>query len=113
MNTKELYTELEKAGWSLASSSGNTGVSWYAYRRLIGGKDCHCNEKPPSVCIEPYDLTFGEQQFQSVEISVRGQQANGRWVDFKVYGMSYEEAISDSAKHIASLLMAWNAVADM
>jgi hypothetical protein len=111
MTSKELYATLEAAGWMFGSSLSDTGVSWYAYRRLIGGKNCICNDKPPSLTIQPHDQTFGEHNFKSVTFEIRGEIEGGRWIDFSVYGIKYDEVITEIPRCTAVLLAAWNAVA--
>lgn len=114
MNTKELYAALEQAGWSFASAIEKTGVSWYAHRRLIGGKNCWCNDKPPSICIKPWsiDITnqFQPKMWEAVEISVSGQTHKGDWVDFKVYGVKFDDVMGSIEQHTNTLRTAWNSV---
>jgi hypothetical protein len=115
MTGKDLEYQLAMAGWSFGSGiDKNTGVSWYAYHRLIGGANCACNDKPPSLIIKPYDTTFGNQgPFRSVQFEIRGELANGHWVEFSVYGVKYEEVMSDMERCTKVLLTAWNAVAGL
>jgi hypothetical protein len=109
MNTKELYKALEDAGWSIGSQiDKSTGVSWYAYKRLVGAKDCSYNGKAPCLVITPQSVEF----FQSVEFSVRGQMSNGMWADFKVYyGIQFEDALPKEEEIASVLRTAWDAVA--
>lgn len=112
MNSKELYAQLEAAGWMFATAiDQTTGVSWYAYKRLVGGKDCACNDKPPSLCIKPYDLHFGDVHMESVDFEIAGEIAGNKWVSFKVYGVKYDEVLAEAESCTNTLKAAWNAVA--
>jgi hypothetical protein len=113
MNTKQLYAALEQAGWAMAPQADtSTGVTWYAWRRLKGAKNCLCNDKPPSLCIVPYSLTFGEIVCESVQFEIRGQIEDGHWIGFKVYSVPFEDVIPQADMHADTLRKAWNAVAD-
>jgi hypothetical protein len=113
MDSKQLYAALEQAGWSFGSSIEDTGVSWYAYRRLIGGKDCACNDKPPTLTIKPWDQEFSGHRFQSAEFSVRGQLSDGKWVEFQVYSIKYDDVLSQADKCTKILCTAWNAAVEL
>lgn len=114
MTSKDLYAQLESAGWMFGSEiDKGTGVTWYAYRRLIDGADCACNDKPPSLLIKPYSLDFPGSNLRSVNFEIRGQLASGRWVEFAVYGVRYEDVLLQAPSCTEVLLKAWNAVAGM
>lgn len=111
MDTKELCAALTQAGWSFGASSVNSGVSWYAYRRLIGAKDCACNDKPPTLVIQPYEFRIDDMTHCSVQIEIRGQLSNGHLVEFTVYGVKYDEVLPKMDEFKNILKTAWDAVA--
>jgi hypothetical protein len=111
MTITELKQAFKQAGWMFGPAGSDTGVDWYAYKRLEGGKDCQCNDKSPSLIATPYQLKFTSTIMESVEFSIAGEIADSDWINFKVYGIAYDEAISKASKYEAILLTAWNAVA--
>jgi hypothetical protein len=114
MTSKELYTQLEAAGWSFGSEiDETTGISWNAYRRLIGGIVSKATGDSPILVIKPYSLAFPGSVLRSVNFEVRGQIASGQWVEFKVYGVRFEETLTSVERCTEVLLTAWNAVAGL
>jgi hypothetical protein len=84
---------------------------WYAYRRLGGDvRDCACNDKPPSLIVQPHLFRMRDRQYSSVEVTITGQVAHP-WFQIKTYSIGLDE-LPDALPGIeAALARAWNALA--
>jgi hypothetical protein len=112
MTSKELYKLLDDAGWSFQSSVKNMGISWYAFRRLIGAKNCASSGVPPLIVIQPYEIELNNHIIhRTSQFEVKGMLPNGHWVDFVVYGIRFEDVISKADELTQILKTAWDAVA--
>lgn len=114
MTSKELYTVLQQAGWGISSSlKQDAGVTWYAWKRLVGATDCSCNDKAPNMTIQLYDIKLGRQNtnIKQVEFEVSGQTADGDWVHFSLGYSNWDDVLGDAEKASKVLRKAWEAVA--
>ena len=113
MNSKEFFAALESAGWTVAANplpSQENKIKWYAYRKLVGASDCVFNDRSPSIVIEPHEFDLQGKTFRSAEIKVTGESRVG-WIEFKVYGIKFEDVLTNADKYEAALRSAWEAVA--
>lgn len=109
--TDELRAELTALDWRIEGKSKDTGVGWYAWKRLEGAADCVCNDKPPSLIITPYEVAVHGKTWRSAEFEVTGEVANGRWLKLKAYSVQIDEVIDAIPECSLLLRSAWNAVA--
>ena len=111
MNTEELKQWLIASGFHIAPNPVKHDINdcpWYAYRRTKGTVDCQCNDKPPSLCITPFEFYIRDQLIQSVEVSIIGEQ--DVWWNLKAYSLSYD-TLKDKLPTVESqLVRAWNAL---
>jgi hypothetical protein len=105
MTPHGLKETLITLGWQIGPEHSNTGVDWYAYQKLDGAADCTSNEKPPGICITPWNLGA----IHSVEFSVTGAVAGEEWLSLKIYSVSMDKAVEMIPRAAAILLAAWNA----
>ena len=113
MNSKELFAALEQAGWRVEPDplpARESRVKWYAFRRLIGATDCVCNDKAPSLVIRPSEFEFQGKIMRSADFEVVGEAGVG-WINFKVYGVRFEDVLPNAEKYEEALRAAWEAVA--
>ncbi len=89
----------------------DTGVDWYAWRRLPKAADCACNDKPPSLLVYPHHLHIDGQDWYSTEFVITGEIESGLWVTSKIYSVKMDEAITRLPKIEATLTKVWNAAA--
>ena len=106
-----LRTKLETLGFTTGQnhqSMPENECRWYAWRPLAGGRDCECNEKPPSLIVTPYLYTIRDRQYTSTEVAVTGQR--GEWFHIKAYSVN-PEALPEALPQIeAAIGRAWNAL---
>lgn len=114
MSIDELRAALEADNWRFGPQHmRKTGVDWYAWRRLDGGADCECNDKPPCLCLRPFHIEMQDgQTFSSVEFDVTGE-TGGRWLKISAYSVPIDDAIAAIPQCRQMLLTAWNAVAGL
>lgn len=113
MTPDQLKAALRADGWRLEGRGlgRNSGVPWYAWKRLQDAVDCTCNEKPPSLIVEPWESIDGAgKAWRSVEIEITGE-VRDTWVNFKAYSINMEDAMAELPRATAVLLAAWNAAA--
>lgn len=109
MTINELRAALEADGWHTSKQTfRDTGVDWYAWRRLAGAADCSCNEKPPSLIIIPYEFEHDGLRHSSVQFEVCGE-AGDRWLKLQAYSVKTDEAITAMPRCADLLRAAWNA----
>ena len=115
MNSNTLKQTLIDAGYRIGPTiKRDTGVTWYAYKRLAGATDCACNDKPPSLVLQPYDMRIGnpDRTIQNIEFEIAGETASGGWVNFTQYGGNTWENVLEQAQKAENVLRrAWEAVA--
>lgn len=111
MNTEQLKEMLISLNFSIAQQNlTDTGVSWYAYKRITKDvEECQCNDRKPSFVITPNSYDTGTKLFQSVEFSLTAESVQSVWIDFKVYGIKFEEVANKMSMCENMLIAAWNA----
>lgn len=112
MTPEQLKTALADQGFSFGVDHlRNTGIDWYAWRRLTNVPDCQCNDKPPSLVIYPYHVRLQDRDWFSVEIEVTGQIHDERWIKAKLYSVPMDEAIAHLPHAERVLSVVWNSAA--
>ena len=109
--TDKLRDELIASGWRTERAAKDTGVGWYAWKRLEGAVDCRCNDKPPSLVLTPYALTVNGKTWYSSELDVTGEVPSGRWVKLTAYSIPLDEVMGAIPECASMLRNAWNAAA--
>lgn len=110
---EELKQKLVENGFSISQDPlSHRGVSWYAWRPMVGAAHCKLNDKAPSLCILPWRIPFHEQPLDSVEAEVRGETQSDLSLSLRVYAVSPELVIDLLPTIEKTLKQAWNAVAD-
>jgi hypothetical protein len=117
MNPEQLEKQLRELGWIIAPSiSGgfhNTGIQWYAYKKLEGANHCIFNEMEPSLIMVPYHIRIGADVLLSVEFSIFGELADGTWIDMKARSISMDKAIEFIPRASEILKASWNAASSI
>lgn len=115
MTEYELKDKLIQLGWKISKNhfkSTYNDIGWYAWTSLKDIPNCECNEKPPSLIIEPYQAFIGEEQLlRSVEFRLTGE-SKGRWYSLNLYSVPFhetEEVIPDAIKNLSA---AWAAITE-
>jgi hypothetical protein len=95
--------------------SRDNGCNWYAYRRsTLPARECECNEgKTVQLVVRPFAyrrLATGHPGFESVEVDVTGE-AGGVWFKLTAYSLKHDELRERLDDIEASLIAAWNALA--
>lgn len=108
MSPDELYEILGALGFRFSTPITNTGISWYAWKTADNAEFCDCNEKPPSLCFTPYKVQIDNREYKSVEFSLCADAGENTRCNFKVYGVSWEDAIDKRRSIERMLVMAWN-----
>lgn len=82
--------------------------NWYAYRKISQTfVNCECNDKPPSLIIEPSYMTVNGRAHDTCEVIITGERDNV-WFQLKAYGIKASELIERLPKVEAALVAAWN-----
>ncbi len=114
MQHEKLRDALAAKGWRIADNTvaarGNL-ARWYAWwpKRNTKLRACECNEKPPSVCIEPSVFELDEQLHGTVTFRLVGQ-FGGRWFDLRCYSVPLSDCIRTIPSATAALERAWMAL---
>lgn len=108
MTPDALRAALEADGWRIGQQTRDTGVPWYAWRKLGGAVDCSCNHKPPSLILNPFEIMVHGNTWRSVEFEVCGE-AGRRWLRLVAYSVPIDEALQAIPQCEDLLLAAWNA----
>lgn len=112
---EELKSALEAAGWRIAKSHHDNmnDADWYAWQpSRTSARECQCNDKPPSVTVNPYQFAINGHTHSSAEIRLAGEMPNGRWVDFRVYSVPMKEVMDALPGALDALESAWVAAWD-
>ena len=116
MHHEDLRTALKAAGWRIAKNHLNDGTNeadWYAWKPdRTSARECICNDKPPSVTVNPYQFDMHGHTHSSAELRMVGEMPNGRWVDFKVYSIPMDEVMCSLPGALNELEAAWVAAWD-
>jgi hypothetical protein len=110
----ELRAELERRGWSVEKDRmRNDPPGWYAWisQRWTGMPICHCNDKPPSLHLRPWQVEMHGDVWRSVEFEMCGETAEGLWVKIHAYSVQMDEAFERLPIITATLRRAWIAAA--
>ena len=116
MRHNDLKEALQSAGWRIAKNPVRDAINeadWYAW--LPGrnsDRKCLCNDKPPSITVNPYQFDMRGHVYASAEIRLIGEMPNGRWVDFKVYSILMDEVMCSLPGALEELEAAWVAAWD-
>ena len=110
MTANELKTELIGLGWIAENDAlaGGRTPSWYAWRR-IQTTDCECNDKPPSLCLFPWEWDRAGNTSRSCELNITGERG-GAWFSLKAYCISMDTAIENLPAIEGALIRAWEAI---
>lgn len=112
MTADQLRSALEADGWRFGRNPlENTGLDWYAWKRIDGLTDCQCNDKAPILVLTPCDINMRGLAIQSVTFDVTGEVAGGRWLKLKAYSVRMDEAMAAYPRCAELLKAAWNAAA--
>lgn len=116
MHHEDLKAILSAAGWRSAKNPINdsmNGADWYAWKPgRTSARECVCNEKPPSVTVNPYQFDMHGHTHASAEIRLTGELPSGQWVDFKVYSVPMNEVMDVLPGALEALEVAWVAAWD-
>lgn len=112
---EELKSELKDAGWRIDKKPTRSHMDrcdWYAWqpKRPDEWPDCDCNDKPPSLTLQPSCIEVNDRLHTSVEFDLCGEK-HGRWHALKVYSIKLDEAMDAIPKATAHLGAAWKAIA--
>lgn len=115
MQHEELRDRLQELGWRIAKNNVRkeyNEADWYAWqanRHDVDWPDCECNDKPPSIIIEPHQFQIGEHEVSSVEFIVTGE-AGGNWYNLRLYSVPFHDVEAKIGTAIKTLGAAWGAV---
>ena len=116
MRHNDLKEALQSAGWRIAENPVRDAINeadWYAWRPgRTSARECCCNDKPPSVTVNPFQFDIRGHVSASAEIRLTGEIPNGRWVDFKVYSIPMDEVMCSLPGALNELEAAWVAAWD-
>ena len=116
MHSNDLKAALQSAGWRIAENHVRDAMNeadWYAWRPgRTSARECCCNDKPPSVTVNPFQFDIRGHVSASAEIRLTGEIPNGRWVDFKVYSVPMTEVMDALPGAMQTLEAAWVAAWD-
>lgn len=116
MSHEELRDALESAGWRIAKNNISDPMNqadWYAWKPgRTSARECLCNEKPPSVTVNPFQFEMHGRTNASAEVRLAGEMPNGRWVDFRVYSIPTGEVMDALPGSLQALEAAWIAAWD-
>lgn len=106
---EKLKEDLTNAGWHFSTQPFDTGVDWYAHRRVRSAVDCASVKDAPRIMIQPYDRSGTPV----VEVTVSGKLPSGSWVTMSESGIKAKEVMDvlDAIEH--TLSAAWNACASL
>lgn len=116
MHHEDLKHHLEAAGWRIAASpvrDATNDADWYAWlpsRR--SARECRCNDKPPSITVNPYQFDMHGITHSSAEIRLAGEMPDGQWVDFRAYSIAMAEVMDALPGALKALEAAWVAAWD-
>jgi len=96
-------------GWKeYPEPTNNATRTVYADREYrVGLPDCECNEKPPSICVMHYSYPVSGNQFDSYEVSIRGE-LGGIWLKLDAYSL---HGMAEVRAGIRQAMAAWVGVA--
>lgn len=116
MHHEDLKTALKAAGWRIAASpvrDATNDADWYAWKPdRTSGRECICNDKPPSITVTPYQFDMHGTTHASAEIRLVGEMPNGQWVDFRAYSIPMAEVMDALPGALKALEAAWVAAWD-
>ena len=116
MHGNDLKAALQSAGWRIAENHVRDAMNeadWYAWRPgRTSARECCCNDKPPSVTVNPFQFDIRGLVSASAEIRLTGEIPGGRWVDFKVYSVPMTEVMDALPGAMQTLEAAWVAAWD-
>ena len=108
--THPFHDEMIAAGWVYYGKQGDFKPFGYYCLKTEGLPDCHCNNKPPHVSAEPYNLHYKYPDAPNVwnfELSITGECANDEWVWLKT--QTYQRPLAEWTTLINRLKVAWTA----
>ena len=115
MQHEELRDRLQALGWRISKNqlrAEYNEANWYAWlpdRAELSLPHCECNDKPPSIVIEPFQFNMGASEARSVEFKITGE-AGGNWYTLTMYSVPFTEAEAKIRTAIRGLGAAWSAV---
>lgn len=116
MHHEDLKATLAAAGWRIAASpvrDATNDADWYAWLPgRTSARDCRCNDKPPSITVNPYQFDMHGTTHASAEIRLVGEMPNGQWVDFRAYSIAMAEVMDALPGALKALEAAWVAAWD-
>lgn len=116
MHHEDLKHHLEAAGWRIAKNHLNDSMNvadWYAWKPdSTSARECICNDKPPSVTVNPYQFDMHGITHASAEIQLVGEMPDGQWVDFRAYSIAMAEVMGALPGALKALEAAWVAAWD-
>lgn len=100
-----MYKEtLEKIGYKYYPPNRYDTFSHSYYKRMDTKIHCGCNEKPPSIYVEIYEIN----EHQSCSIGFRAE-VNREWVNFQFYSLNLLE-IENINYYEEKLKLAWEVI---
>lgn len=112
---KALSISLEQAGWRIAKTPIRDAMDlcdWYAWqpKRPSDWPDCGCNNKPPSLTVQPSFFEIDGRTHSSAEFRLCGEKS-GSWFDLKLYSVALDEVVKTIPRATQTLGAAWKAIA--
>lgn len=95
---------LEKMGYKYYPPHQYDKFSRSYYKKMDTKINCGCNEKPPSIYVQIYDIN----EFKSCCIGFRAE-VDTRWVDFQFYSLSLLD-IENISYFENKLKLAWESI---
>lgn len=109
MTLNEFHETLDAQGYRFgANHLVDSGVDWYAWKTADGAENCDANDKPPSICIHPYQINVHGNELTSCEISIVADAGQDTWCNFKIYSVPLDRAINERKTLERLLVSAWN-----
>lgn len=108
MSAEELRKKLVAGNWHIAGAnySAIRTPTWYAWRPAKT-RDCQSNEKPPSICIYPWDDEINGVEIRSMEMEICGE-IDGVWYKLQAYAMPIGTSQIEPVSKV--LMRAWEAL---
>lgn len=114
MTPDQLKAALTEQGFKFGQDRlRDTGIDWYAYRRLAGAQDCQHNDRAPCLVIHPYHLSLDGRDWYSVEFEVTGEIQGEQWITSKIYSVGMDQALERLPKAERVLTSVWNTAASL
>jgi hypothetical protein len=110
----EFKKYLTEKGFAISGNPFGEG-KWYAYKKMAGWRNCTCNNRPPSVFVEYFEIKLGPTVYYTANVGIRAAtKISSRhpevWIDFKFYALNIDECMKILPKLVKKLAKAWRAI---